>query len=202
MIWPGRNSRLIAVTFATRQTIDFRVKQVHMLCGHSRRTMYFASIAAGAQTLHTRPSATRRDRCPYTHGRTSAYTLRAAAAELNSPDVIFIEVVILRSGGSIPLKSRAYSRGRRSRCRQFGGARHRALGLLSFFINELAIGIAAAPRGPVVGEAFVREADRAKGDGRADGTVQERQSHSCPAASSQSRSISASGERLFAWISQ
>jgi hypothetical protein len=51
MIWPGRNSRLIAVTFATRQTIDFRVKQVYMLCGHVRRTMYFASIAAGAQTL-------------------------------------------------------------------------------------------------------------------------------------------------------
>jgi hypothetical protein len=51
MIYPGRNSWLIAITFAARQTIDFRFKQVYMFRGHFRRAMYFTRIAARARTL-------------------------------------------------------------------------------------------------------------------------------------------------------
>ncbi|MDR7145346.1 hypothetical protein [Rhizobium sp. BE258] len=41
MIWPGINSRLIAVALATRQTIDFRLKKLDMMThGHSRPDFY------------------------------------------------------------------------------------------------------------------------------------------------------------------
>ena len=125
-----------------------------------------------------------------------------------------------RVRSSCPFKSRTYSRGRRSRCRRFGGARHRALGL-PFFIKGLAISIgiaaganlAAASGRWTAPSTAPRPMDVALGGSPPaiglfrngsgpDGTIQERQSYSCPAASSQSRSISASGERLFAWISQ